>query len=128
MCRRHRNLDWQKYINDEVGNRDDYELALAGCVDCLHEYIHAIQQALEAPDPDFPSAVMAKIPRPGRFSSLKPILHYAVAACLTLILVELGAFDWLAAGASELDSSILAELHTYLENVLGLIKTNLGGM
>jgi len=113
-------MDWQKYINDEVADREQYELALTACPDCLQEYVGAVEVALESPSPGFSSAVMASIARRERIRHLKPLLHYVVAACLTLLFIEMGAF--------ENYSSIFSEFVGRLESILGLIITSLGGM
>jgi len=128
MCLHHSNLDWEKYISGEVSNRDEYEQALAACPTCFDEYLYLLEGALEEPGPDFADAVMAGLPteQRGRSITYKPFLHYVVAACLTIILIELGAFDWTQGLTT--DSEIWTAIMERLTNVIGTITTNLGGM
>lgn len=128
MCQHHKNLDWKRYIDDEVDDRDQYEQALGLCPDCLQDYIQALDADLAAPSPGFTKSIMAKVLRSGRFTALKPVLHFLVAACLTLVLLEVGAFDWMFSSSDLAESPLLSEILSYLENVFGLLKTNLGGM
>lgn len=129
MCRHHKNLDWQKYIDDQGVDRREYELALAKCPSCFQEYLHLLQGSLEQPSPGFTEAVMAMLPAPAPWSRtiiLRPLLNYIVAACLTIILIELGAFEWTQELAA--DSGIWTTLLERLTAIIGAVTINLGGM
>lgn len=136
MCLRHRDLDWAKFVSDEVDDRDEYLIALETCDACLQEYTQQLETVLEAPSPDFTALAMAKIAaekargaKKKAISRLKPFWHYIVAACLTLFLFELGAFDWLSqdfqSTMSELN--LAGQLLKQLGELLSSFQINLGG-
>lgn len=126
MCRRHRELDWQKYIDGMVQDREQYELALAECPDCFQEFIELLGSAMETPPQDFVDGVMAAIPGESKKPSFRPLLHYLVAACLTLVFLELGAFDWIS--NQQLNPEVISGLMEGLDNFFGTLISNLGGM
>jgi len=129
MCLHHKHLDWEKYINDEVPNRDDYEQALATCTYCLQEYIDLVQGDLVSPSPGFTETIMKNIPNHRRYN-YRPLVHYLVAACLTLVLFEWGAFDWILTGSQHvtLEAQLYPAFLQSIGNVWEALKTNLGGM
>lgn len=126
MCRRHRDLDWQKYIDDLVQDRERYEEVLAHCPDCLQEYVDRLENALEAPPRDLVHGVMAAIDAGSKRFNHRPFLHYLVAACLTLVFLELGAFDWIS--SQPLRPEVISGLMEGLDNFFGTLISNLGGM
>lgn len=130
MCHIHPGLDWEKYILNEAVNRDQHELALATCEECLQEYMDLLHAVQDAPSPEFSDTVMAALPVTSRsnYITFKPVLHYLVAASLTLALIELGAFDWVFSQDLAADSNLFAELLETLQHLLSAVKTNLGGI
>lgn len=128
MCQHH-NLDWQKFIDGGEVNREEYQEALATCTKCFQEYLGLLEGVLEAPFPDFTEKVMATLPdfRRNRYA-YKPLLHYLVAACITLIFIELGAFDWIGSRPLVPEVGFFFKLMEGLGGILGELKTNLGGM
>lgn len=128
MCLHHRDLIWQKYIGDKVLDRDQYEQALAACPDCFHEYLNLLENVLQSPPQGFVDGVMAAIPVDSSKAAYKPLMHYLIAASLTLIFIELGAFDWIGAQQPALNSDLISELLEALGNFFGTLKSNLGGM
>lgn len=130
MCQRHNGLDWAKFINDELVDREEYELALATCESCLRDYLHLLEQDLESPSPDFTAKVMAGLEsaqgkglRQGRYNSLKPLFHYLVAACLTLVFFELGVFDLIPkiSEGALMETSLISTMLARLEELLGAL-------
>ncbi len=136
MCLLHKDLDWVKFVKDEVTDRDEYLLALESCDTCLLEYMQQLEKVLEQPSPDFADSVMqeiqgmqAKAAKPNSFSPFKPFLHYIVAACLTLFLLEVGAFDWLLKDSLLLttEPNLFGQFLNQLGELIGTLKINLGG-
>lgn len=130
MCSRH-DLDWQKYIDDQAENREEFEKALDTCPSCLQEYLDLLLPSrLADPSPGFAERVMAALPSgPGRgYQAYKPVIHYLVAASLTLVFLELGAFDWVGTHSLQVAPGFLARLFGGLGDVIRGFITNLGGV
>ena len=94
MCLLHKDLDWGRFIRDEVANREDYFHALETCDDCLQDYTRQLQAELQEPSPHFTDLTMERIAARARkgektLAKLKPFWHYLVAACLTLFLFNI---------------------------------------
>ena len=49
MCLLHKDLDWGRFIRDEVANREDYFHALETCDECLQDYTRQLQAELQEP-------------------------------------------------------------------------------
>ncbi|HOC06659.1 MAG TPA: hypothetical protein PKN71_04985 [Bacillota bacterium] len=101
MCLLHKDLDWGRFIRDEVANREDYFHALETCDDCLQDYTRQLQAELQEPSPHFTDLTMERIAARARakgektLAKLKPFWHYLVAACLTLFLFNIDFFGLL---------------------------------
>jgi len=130
MCLHHKHLEWAKYIKGELVDRDDYEQSLATCDSCLEDYLQYLD-LLESPQPGFVDAVMAGLsgdnaiaPNARKYSTYKPLLHYLVAASLTLVLLELEVFDWIPriSDGSLKDIGVIGEVLTRFEEFIGLIN------
>lgn len=126
MCQHH-DLDWQDYINDRVSNREEYEEALSSCPHCLEDYCHYLSAILESPGLGFTQQVMSRVisgNAEGRMKAYRPLIHYLVAACLTLVFLQLGVFDWIGANPLTLEAGFLSKLGS----AIWIFITNLGGI
>ena len=132
-CQHHEHLDWLQYVNDSLVCRDEYDLALETCPRCLDIYVQIVQKDLEAPSPVFTDKVMAGLgklhhqqAKPGRYN-FRPVLHYLVAACLTLAFLELGVFEVIP-GLSEQSQDIhrdvdfIGEVLERMRMIIGYLK------
>lgn len=95
-CPDHKHLDWHQYVHHEVDDPAEYQRALAQCPDCLELFKQEVEKGLLTPPADFTRRVMAGLPRRETgYSPLRQLLHYAVAASMTLMLLKLGFFDYM---------------------------------
>lgn len=125
-CPEHKHLDWHKYIRQKVANRTEYEDALAGCPHCLEMFYLALESDLLSPPEGFTDGVIAGLEaqqQQARPSPLRPLLHFAVAASLTLVLIRLGFFDYMLQFSQQPSSQgYLAEFLERLHVFLGHLK------
>ncbi|UQZ34072.1 hypothetical protein C2I18_11350 [Paenibacillus sp. PK3_47] len=116
--------DWKRYIQGEMSDkeRDGIDELLLEDQEALDAYLSALAQfpVSSLPDQDsFAEQVMARIAPPDaetvpqkrtrfRIQGLlhHKMLHYTVAASITLLFLSTGVFDWLAPGHLELNAGI----------------------
>lgn len=130
MCQRHSNLFWDKYVAGDISNRKDYEDALAVCPECLQDYLLVANSALAELPAGFVDSIMAKISKTdaARLNYNKRLVHYLVAACLTLVFLRLGAFDWLGSLTLSPEPGFLTKLLEGLSGAVRGLISNIGGV
>lgn len=129
MCQRH-NLDWQRFCDDQIDNRQEYEKALRSCPECLEEYLQCAAGVMEHPSPGFVDAVMSGI---ADLAIKKPrinrqLIHYLVAACLTVVFLRLGAFDWLGSLSLSPEPGFLDKIFQGFGGALKQLISSFGGI
>lgn len=124
-CRTHKKLDWQRYIEGQIDNREEYEEALETCCYCLEVFQNLLETKLISLPSGFINNVMTDLPDQeitslfSRFPALKPWFHYLVAASLTLAFLQFGVFDQLPALPSQLlPQEILPESAYTIGNII----------
>lgn len=128
MCRHE--LDWQSYIEGTAANREEYETALSTCPQCLEDFAAHLQGNLVSPPPNFAARVMAAVmvSRGSAWKRYRPVVHYLVAASLTLVFLRLGLFDWLSSSPLTLETGFLSEMLAGLGSTIWNFITSLGGI
>lgn len=129
-CPHHPELNWLMYIADQVPQRQRYERALGHCLQCQALFQKHISGELSSLPLGFLDTVMAGLPaKPAnQWRRFKPILHYAAAASLTLVLLEVGFFDLipnLPALTREIipqGSALIGDLNEQLRGLLSLLR------
>ena len=103
---------WVAYANSEEIDRSSMDDHLLECEQCLALYVDAVNVSAELmPELDnqdaFVADIMVSLQQPkeipnDRFRWLKhPMLHYVIAASVTLVLISSGAFQQLFDQASQ---------------------------
>ncbi len=107
-CPIHQHLNWVDFVNGQVNDESDYQKALETCAYCLQLFVDSLENKnnLFSPSSGFVDKVMAglpELPELPELNSAKTIrksrywhwINYVAAACLTIVLVHFGYFDYL---------------------------------
>lgn len=106
-CPEHQHLNWADYTEGKIENEEEYRKALQTCEHCLQLFIGCLENNLESPPSGFVDRVMVGLPETSSFKEKRNVwawawLHYATAACITVILVHFGFFDYISRLPGEL--------------------------
>ncbi len=102
--------EWRKFISGELSpfERELYERHLYGCDCCLQVYMECVEHAADelpllSNEDEFAEKVMSGVvPAKGRVWH-NPLFQYAVAACITFLLLASGVFHDIAACTAEMN-------------------------
>jgi hypothetical protein len=131
-CPSHPQLNWAAFTNGQEKEKGDYLKALETCPNCLKLFSSFMENNLVSPPAGFVHKVMAGLPatdlpatgKVGRsLPWFSPWLHYVAAACVTMVLLHLGYFDYISrlpVGLQSLEHGIAAEYH--IQSVLDKVK------
>jgi hypothetical protein len=114
---RHYNLEnWKNYLAEDISNteKDLMEEHMAGCDKCTDLYLQALESSehmLAAPEfltdkimDSINTPITYKLPLPKKNASLGMFMRYAVAACISMLLWQLGVFPEFGQKMSEVEN------------------------
>jgi len=101
-CPIHQHLNWVDFVNGQVNDERDYRKALETCACCLQLFVDSLETEnnLVSPSSGFVDKVMAGLPELNSAKTIRKSrywhwINYVAAACLTIVLVHFGYFDYL---------------------------------
>lgn len=130
--------NWLLYVQDDLDEqtRVEYENHLYSCDDCLEIYLQAVEanefQMPSLPETaDFTDSVMKQIQTPVKTIKKKPqnkkrqtMIHYTLAAAMTLLLMSTGVFSQLMNIASQFEKVEAQQkesfVHAFLNNSISI--------
>jgi len=125
--------NWLKYVRDELNEdtREQYENHLYRCDHCLELYLKAVEatefQTLEiAESSNFTDSIMKQVTelktpekkKRKKISHKQTIVHYFVAAAVTLLLMSTGVFTNLMNMASSFENSEQKQADSFVQAFL----------
>lgn len=128
ICQYHFYSSCADYTDGKVENEEEYRKALETCERCLQLFAACLENNLVSPPPDFVDRVMSGLPENNTFKEKRIVwawswLHFAAAACITVILVHFGFFDYISRLPGELqviDQFFITDYH--INSLLDRIK------
>lgn len=129
--------NWLQYVEDTLDEetRTQYENHMYSCDQCLELYLEAvenspIQMPVLSSDSSFTDSIMTQLkestkekPKPAHQRKPKSfrkqtMIHYIVAAAMTLLLMSTGIFSQLMTVASAVEKSETEQQTSFVSNIL----------